>query len=626
MKTTGWIARLPARVALLVVVLGAFRAAARVGGGEHYNSGREDSGDDGGAFSFIFQLLFQIIFRYPVIGIPLLVVAVVAYFYFKSRGGSESTRKALDSASSERRTSVASRDVDRWVAALKAKDPAFDLIAFLDRTRALFVDVQDAWFMRVLDPVRRSLSDATYTRLAIQLKLLAAQGVRDAIADVQVVDLQIIGLEQSPAFDTVHVRVKAQLRDDDAVASASDDEARALAKKRPLEPFTEVWSFVRKPGAVTQSSQGTCPNCGAPFAGGASNQCEFCKAIVNSGNYDWVLAEVTQGSEFSAAVEKAVPGFAQLQQRDPALSAEVLEDRASLTFWKWVDAQSSADAGRLAKIADPAFVSRVKADTEALATSNRRRVFLECAVGGVNTLAVTTDEASGRDIAQVEVRWSARIGTGPVGSKPPNVPSVPQRSVFTLHRSSSATTPAANGLATSRCPNCAAPLSDNAAVSCEFCTTMLASGERDWVIREISSWETWRSATPSGLREKVQRVDREERQRLLYLMAALAAADGEVDSKERALLQMTAERWGVPFSNVELAMNAGPGLFDRLIAKGSGEAENFMAELVNFAMIDGRVDRKERQMLERAAQHLGLADRLSAMIAQHPASGSGGAA
>lgn len=622
MKTTGWIARLPARVALLVVVLAASHALARVGGGEHYNSGREDSGDDGGAFSLIFQLLFQLVFRYPVIGIPLLIAAVIAYFYFKSRAGSESTRKALDSAASDRRTNVASRDVDRWVVALKAKDPAFDLISFLDRTRGLFLDVQEAWFMRVLDPVRRFLSDATYTRLAIQLKLLAAQGVRDAIADVQVVDLKIIGLEQSPAFDTVHVRVKAQLRDDDAVASASDDEARALAKRRPLEPFTEVWSFVRKPGAVTQTTQGTCPNCGAPFAGGASNQCEFCKAIVNSGNYDWVLSEVTQGSEYSGPEQQqAVPGFAQLHQRDPALSLEVLEDRASLTFWKWVDAQSSADAGRLAKIADPAFVAQVKREAEALAATNRRKIFLECSVGAVNTLSVTTDEVTGRDLAHLEVRWSARTGTGPVGAKAPNVPSVPQRSVFTLQRSASAATPAANGLATSRCPTCGAPLSDNASVSCEFCGTLLASGERDWVIRDVSSWENWRSATPSGARENVQRVDQEERQRLLYLMAAMAAADGEVDSKERALLKMTAERWSVPFSNVELAMNAGPGLFDRLIAKGSSEAENFMSELVNFAMIDGRIDRKERQMLERAAQHLGLADRLDAMIAQHPGTG-----
>jgi len=612
MTTSAWLTRLMPFVAVLTCSV----AMARVGGGEHYDSGREGSGsDDSGLFGLVFEVLIQLVFRHPMIGIPLLLIAVGAYFYMRRKDGSESTRKALDTAEASNRTTVAARDVDRWVSALKAKDPEFDLIAFLDRTRRLFLEVQEAWFIRSLEPVRRFLSDATFTRLAIQLKLIDSQGLRDAIADMQVLDLQIIGLEQSPFFDTVHVRVKAQLRDDDVPSSASDDQARATAQKRPLEPFTEVWSFVRKPGAVTKESQGTCPNCGAPFSGGASNQCEHCKAIVNSGNYDWVLAEVTQGSEFKRVGDpKQITGLGETRQHDPELNLEVLEDRGALCFWKWVDAQASLDAGRLSKIADPAFQATLKTELDALRAQGRKKVFLECTVGAVNTLALS--KSGDKDLAHLEVRWSSRVALVASGQTSGKPPSMPQRFVLTLHRNATAQTSSANGLSTSRCPNCGAPLSDNASVSCEFCGTMLATGERDWVIRDISPWETWGSRRPGPTAPAAAVVvDQEERQRLLYLMAAMAAADGVVDNNERKLLKLCADRWSVPFANVELALTAGPALFDRLIVRGSDEAEGFLQELVNMALVDGRIDRKEKHLLTLAARHLQLEPKLDSIIA-----------
>jgi tellurite resistance protein len=51
-------------------------------------------------------------------------------------------------------------------------------------------------------------------------------------------------------------------------------------------------------------------------------------------------------------------------------------------------------------------------------------------------------------------------------------------------------------------------------------------------------------------------------------------------------------------------------LFDAMIKKGTPEAETFLRELVNVAMADGKVDSKERKMLEAAATHVGLSGRL----------------
>ncbi len=617
-----WIARLSPLV-LSLVVLTAINAFARIGGGENFDSGNSsnDSGGGGDA-SFIVDILLWLIIRHPAVGIPLTICVVIGYFVWKRMNdGDTSTRKAIDKAEAERRTSVSASAVEGWVAALKAKDPNFDLMKFFDRTKREFLELQDAWFKRNLEPVRKYLSDATFQRLVTQLKLMELLGVRDAIADPQVVDLQLIGLEQNDSYDSVHIRVTAQLCDDDAPANFTDEQALALARKKKPEQFTEVWTFVRKPGTQTKvegdTSQGKCPNCGAPFEGGAANTCEFCGAIVNSGNYDWVLAEITQGSQFQP--HPMVPeGFAKARQSDPSLTTEALEDRASLLFWKWVESQTLSDAGRLAKVAVPAFQAEVKSGIDHLTAQGKQKFFVECAVGGVNTQQLT--QANGKDIAAVEIKWSAKIGIGPKGGKPPALPSQPQRYVMLLERASGAMTSADHGMSTNRCPNCAAPLTDNGQPSCEFCGALLSSGEKDWVMQDFGSWEWWRSkgGQPATSRASpaAQKVpDKDERERLVYLMCAMAMSDGVVDAKEKALLKMASDRWGVPWANVELALNAPPNsMFNKLIVKGSTEAESFLRELVQVALADGKVDAKEKKMLEAAAAHLGLSGRLGEFL------------
>lgn len=601
----------------------ATQAAARLGGGEHFDSGSgsgsSSSGGDG-AIDFVFQLLWWLLWEHPKFGIPLLLCVIAYFLLFRPQAGDASTRKAVDRAEAKRRTQVNPALIASWVSALRSKDPQFDPEQLLERIRREFLELQEAWFRRDLEAVRRYLSDATYQRLKTQLQLLDALGVRDALADPRVLDAQIIRLEQGEAFDTVHVRVTAQVRDGEAPASASDNEARAIARRQAAEQFNEVWSFVRRPDTQTKSgqdvSQGVCPSCGAAFAGGATNTCEFCGAIVNSGSYDWVLAEITQGSQYLP--QPAEPeGLAQLRETDPACAVEVIEDRASLLFWKWVEAQSAGDASRLAKVAAPEFLTGIEQMLVALAAQGRRKWFVDCAVGAVNVLQFSRQD--GRDIAAVEIRWSAKIALAEGAGRPPAAASQPQRDVLLLERRHGAQS-AASGMATNRCPSCAAPLSDNGQPTCEFCGSVLSSGDGDWVLRDFCRWENWRArarmsqALPdSGEIQEMPEAD--ERTRLIHLLVAVARADGVVDRQERALLRMAADRWGVPWADIELALEMSADAWSAVgVAKGSPEGEVLLRGLIQLMRADGKIDAKEKKLLRTAALHLGLRDRLAELL------------
>ncbi|HLL53240.1 MAG TPA: TIM44-like domain-containing protein [Myxococcaceae bacterium] len=394
----------------------------------------------------------------------------------------EKKRKSKAERRAEARARTA-EEQQQLVAGLKAKDPAFDLQRFLSDAKTIFTRLQDGWFARDLTPVRPFLSDATFQRFNVQLQLMAQQGVRDAIADLRVLDVQLVDVDQNEWFDTAHVRIHARLRDTDVKADASDEEALAAARQANPETFTEVWSFVRKPGAQTKEGaiQGKCPNCGGPFQGGATNTCEYCGAVVNSGNYSWTLAEITQGGEYSHENGAKPPaGLAELRQADPGLSLQVVEDRASLVFWKWIEAQSRAEPKRLAKLCTPELLADLEAQTEQGRRDGQRLVFLDCAVGAVKTRRFSRQGDA--DQAEVVVRWSSRTGLAPEGGPTPELGTQSQRRVFTLRRKAGATTPTANGMSTHRCPQCNAALTDSDSPSCDYCGTPLSSGERDWVL------------------------------------------------------------------------------------------------------------------------------------------------
>ncbi len=627
-----------------LLLLLALPALARVGGGQHYSgsspssshsssshvsSGSHSSGSwsgggggsSGGDIGFILFFLNHPLFTLALIG----VAFVVWRAYARSFGATASTQRAFEQADTRGPAQPSARDVTGWVDALHASDPGFDLLAFLDQVKALFLRVQEAWAAGDLAPVRRDLSDATFQRFRVQLELQRSQGVRNVTAEMAVLDLQPVGLERTAAFDTLHVRIRAQARDVDVPLGLSEEEARARAQGAPLAPFTEVWSFVRRPGTRSRKDgalpPGKCPNCGAPFDGGAAGNCTYCGAIVNSGAYDWVLAEITQGIE--AGTEPVeVPGLATLRAEDPALSLEVLEDRASLLFWSWIDAQSRGEPPRMAKLATADLVSEMSADMTALRGRQRARVFLQAAVGSV---AVQAIEAGGATtLAHVEIRWSAQMGVVPTGASPGALATLPQRWIFTLARKAGVKTDAARGMATARCGNCGAPLGDSVQPTCDHCGATLNDGAHDWVLAHAEPFEVWAARPRSQPPLQAPAVAGGTRHGAGRRGAAAAAlhdgGDGgggrAVDDRERRMLKLCAERWGVPYENVELALNADPALFERLVPQPGPGGETFLRTLVQLALIDGKVDRQERRMLEVAAARLGLAERLPELLAR----------
>jgi len=518
----------------------------------------------------------------------------------RTRSAEAGTAAAVEVSQEQRRAdnSQSARQVQDGLGRIAARGPSFGAEEFVGRMTRLFVQMQHAWSNGAFDDVRRAMSDGVLRRFTVQLALNRFFGRRNVTTDVKVREALIVAVETDDEFDTVHLRLCASARDCDVPVDLADGEAFGCAARAPATSFVETWSFVRRLNPETRAgrlAEGKCPSCGAPVPLQASVTCDYCKAILNSGAYDWVLAEITQEGEFQLQPAQAVEGFARLKAGDPAVNRQVLEDRANLVFWKWIEAKATGEPKRFARLCTARALNELEAARGKPAPS-----LSQAAVGGVDLLLVESD--ADFDRASFEVRWSTSgAGTGLV-----------RTSALTLARKSGIKTSSKTGMSTDRCHSCAAVQTSSDAILCGHCNAALS---QDWAFEDLASIDAFRArhraaqATEGELAAGIGAIASGwERQRALAVMVAMARADGVVTDAERLLLDSCARRWAIEPAQLAALLAAPVDDLSTLAPKSLDEARTLYRALVAAALVDGRIDAAERKLLQASAAHLRLTE------------------
>ena len=365
------------------------------------------------------------------------------------------------------------RDVDP-LAPLRARDPALTEQSIDEHIRPMAELLRTAWCGGDMRAARPFVSDGVFSRFQVQLELMRQENRRNVMADADLLAVQVEAIEEAPPLDVVHVRVTAQARDTEVPWGASDVQVRAALARTRVEPYTEIWSVVRRRGAPTKPSGFAvgyaCPSCGAPLPPeGDTIRCRYCNALVCSGEYDWVLAEITQLVEWRPTAG-SVPGLEALRARDPGVAREILEDRASYLFWKWVQAGRAASLAPLRKCATAQLLASG-------ARSEWTRGASDVAVGAADLAGCEVGGQDGFDRVHVQISWSARFAPGAAHA--------PTKTWLRLIRKSGTTSrPSMTALV---CQACGAPLVESDSTRCDHCGAELAAGDQAWILEEVGS-------------------------------------------------------------------------------------------------------------------------------------------
>ncbi len=188
----------------------------------------------------------------------------------------------------------AASPVDVGLAAIKAHDPAFDLEQFTQQVQRVFFIVEEAWSERKPEMSRQVMADSLWQQHREQVQGYIDGHKTNMLDYLSVSNIWPVAARSDSRFDTITVRIVAACAD----YEVDDRNGKVVRGDRQVKPWEEDWTFERSSKAQT-SNEGTglgskCPNCGAPLDVDLTGACRYCKAPIMSGDYDWVLARISQ--------------------------------------------------------------------------------------------------------------------------------------------------------------------------------------------------------------------------------------------------------------------------------------------------------------------------------------------
>lgn len=477
-------------------------AFARAGGGQSYSGGSHGGsggGDGGGLIFLLVRLLFWLIFRHPLIGIPLTIGLVYLFVQYQKRTGVSAAQHwtsapALPSAPF---AAPASRDLDD----LRTLDPEFSVVLFEDFAYDLFARAHEARSNpRDLEALSPYLSAAARDHLARRSPAGAP------VSGVVIGALRVAGLSIPPA-----ATAGPGGRPPREVVTL-EIEANMTVGPQSTQYVEEHWRLERDASVQTKPPETErsfhCPNCGAPFGPEGGDRCQYCGQVVSGGRFDWSveaidLVRIEQrppalttdvpevGTDFPTIFHPQLNArWAELVRDDPGVTMEGLNARLQLIYGEVNAAWSRGDLSSARPFVSDGLFDYLQYWVAAYEAQGLRNVLEGMRILQWKTVKIVRDRHF--DALAVRLWGSGRDSTVRKASGEV-VTGDPKRDrdyseYWTLIRGAGVKgAPRAD----KSCPNCGAPLDVNMAGQCEHCGAKITSGEFDWVLSKIEQDDSY---------------------------------------------------------------------------------------------------------------------------------------
>ena len=506
---------------------------------------------------------------------------------------------------------------------IKSKDPAFNKDEFLERAKKAFVIVQEGWSNRDLRKAEAFLADGTYEQFQIQINTMKADHEIDLMNDIDIKKAVIVRLSSKAGYDSLSVQFTVS-----AINYRIDDRTNAFKNgSRNSEEFTEIWTFMRRTGSKTIKNgliEGYCPNCGAQIEGSRLSKCPSCSSLLRSGQHDWILAGITQASEWRDASANNPIAYKSMLSADNSLNISHLEDKLTVIFWRLVEANRLGNSEPIQKVSTNEFA-------QSIFNSNYSATFpkcRECALGSQEIIGFITNR-NDYDYLIGQLVWS--------GISVSNDSEVFRKSMVVLRRKKGVTSDPEKSFCSSHCPNCGAKEpSDLSSNTCEYCGSVFNDDSKDWMLCDFvidffkNKANEYMNDAKKSAQERVAKVESSDIQDnkvltdivdynafdyysgndLLNITIAMMLADGVIDNREMNIIHNIRKARSVSNNELQqiisrLQKTSDPVKFvlDTTAVKLD---ENLIRLLISIASADGRIDNTELEMLNKIAAKMEL--------------------
>lgn len=265
--------------------------SADVGNNNRYDS---DSGSGGGDGSII-DLIYFLYILFDIFGIWALPIILIIVLVFAS---SSYRKNFVDNEPQKRHQNTIVHSDPRKEAhverLIQEIDPNFSSEEFKQKAAECFMILQKAWTERDWEKIRPFESDALFNLHDEQLREYINNHQINVVEKIKISSTELLSFKVLGDKDVLNVRLDAVMRD-----YIIDDQTKQLLEGSKTKDIYSSYrmEFVRTHGVKTEEGKSVsttnCPNCGAPTTVTSTGKCSYCDSLITSGNYSWVLNELT---------------------------------------------------------------------------------------------------------------------------------------------------------------------------------------------------------------------------------------------------------------------------------------------------------------------------------------------
>lgn len=207
--------------------------------------------------------------------------------YIKNRN---SKRRAINQTGSGSRFNTDAIDEQETINKIIAVDPDFSVMSFKQNATELYINLQEAWEAKDWKSIRTFESNSLFNTHRKQLQEYIDQGKTNILDDQDVRSVELADFYVDGDQEILIIRLNATCID-----YTIDDQTGAVIQgdKTTVYKRSYYLQFIRKAGIKTKTDHElnlkVCPNCGAEIEVSESGECEYCKSVITSGEYGWVL-------------------------------------------------------------------------------------------------------------------------------------------------------------------------------------------------------------------------------------------------------------------------------------------------------------------------------------------------
>jgi len=583
-------------ICLLLAVSAVLMARAGGAGGESSGGGggfdSSSGGDGGGEIIYLIWIIFRML-PFPFNLIVVALIVIVAY-YAKRKVGAVSVYNGMEG------TDISTKQTYQN---FTAKIPGFDQKLFIGKVEKAFMEIQNAWQEQNLSAVRRYISDSVYQRFTVQFKMMQKLGQANKINALEIRNTFIDKAVTEGDYDIITVGIQAYINE---IFTGKYPELDT----RGDEVFTEYWVFLKKRNASADLYAGTnCPQCGAelPKEAGEISKCEYCGALTNSGEYDWVLAEIIQANDY-VILERMYRKsnldqyLTKLYEVNPDFSVQLLEDKASNAFLQILVAQATENpVGMRRFVSDLAY--QKLSQTGYLSGSILNRLYINSAAVCSYQETVTTH--------QIAVAFKYTIERVTVVSDKLNrIDRTPvSKLAFLIMTREKSAVPPKGSLYAHLCPACGSPLADTTDLFCSYCSSQVNSPKFEWIVDDFLNENEYgaylRNQHKDSAAISVDAIENlyDVRDYAFNNLLVILAADGQFSEEEKEFAAKTAKSMGYDADKVSPLINmAKNGSLSIYMPTDEKKRTKIIKLMEKGAAIDNRISPEEQSILDDLKQ------------------------